>query len=184
VDDRFRFGLVHGFGFRSHCGQNLQFAGTHCYSLLSFNVGVELGATPRTVAAYPGACDPVRFVVAERIGTIILSALVAHTGWHWMIDRGERLRQFGWPAISSAQLANVMRWLIVILILADWCGSRSRCATGRSAALSAKPPGCDDIFTVRLFAAIGAECGLLPVPNIRIARAEDQLNSRVVRARI
>ena len=27
-----------------------------------------------------------RYVVAERIGTIILSALVAHTAWHW-VDR-------------------------------------------------------------------------------------------------
>ena len=28
-----------------------------------------------------------RFVVDERIGTVVLSALVAHTGWHWMLDR-------------------------------------------------------------------------------------------------
>jgi hypothetical protein len=35
-----------------------------------------------------------RFVVAERMGTIILSALVAHTAWHWMLDRADRLRQF------------------------------------------------------------------------------------------
>ena len=59
-----------------------------------------------------------RFVVAERIGTIILSAVVAHTGWHWMIERWERLRQFGWPAINAALLVTAMRWLMVILIVA------------------------------------------------------------------
>jgi len=113
------FGLVHGFGFSFALRQNLQFAGSHLLtSLLSFNVGVELGQLLVLVLLIPVLAILFRFVVAERIGTIILSALVAHTGWHWMIDRGERLRQFGWPAISTAQLANVMRWLIVILILA------------------------------------------------------------------
>ncbi len=29
-----------------------------------------------------------KHVVAERMGTIILSAFVAHTAWHWMLDRG------------------------------------------------------------------------------------------------
>ena len=28
------------------------------------------------------------------MGTIILSALVAHTGWHWMLERADRLRQY------------------------------------------------------------------------------------------
>ena len=113
------FGLVHGFGFSFALRQNLQFAGSHLLtSLLSFNVGVELGQLLVLVLLIPALAILFRFVVAERIGTIILSALVAHTGWHWMIDRGERLRQFGWPAISAGQLVNVMRWLIVILILA------------------------------------------------------------------
>jgi hypothetical protein len=113
------FGLVHGFGFSFALRQNLQFAGSHLLtSLLSFNVGVELGQLLVLLLLIPVLAILFRFVVAERIGTIILSALVAHTGWHWMIDRGERLRQFGWPAISTAQLVNVMRWLIVILILA------------------------------------------------------------------
>jgi hypothetical protein len=35
-----------------------------------------------------------RYVVKARSGTIILSALVAYTGWHWMLDRWDRLSQF------------------------------------------------------------------------------------------
>jgi len=64
--------------------------------------------------------DNPRIAVAERIGTIILSALVAHTGWHWMIERGERLLQFRiqWPALTAVLLAGVMRWLMVLVIIA------------------------------------------------------------------
>jgi hypothetical protein len=34
------------------------------------------------------------YVVAERMGVIIISAFVAHTGWHWMIERIDRLRLY------------------------------------------------------------------------------------------
>jgi hypothetical protein len=86
-------------------------------SLLSFNVGVELGQLLVLALLVPILEVLFRFVVAERIGTIILSALIAHTGWHWMIERWERLRQFGWPVLNGAQIATAMRWLMVILIL-------------------------------------------------------------------
>jgi len=59
-------------------------------------------------------------VVAERMGTIILSALVAHTGWHWMIDRGSQLSQFRfqWPVFTAAMLVTLMHWLMAIVFLA------------------------------------------------------------------
>jgi flagellar biosynthesis/type III secretory pathway M-ring protein FliF/YscJ len=68
-----------------------------------------------------------RFVVAERMGTIILSALVAHTGWHWMIERAGQLGQFRRPALNVSLLAAAMRWLMLTLILAAlvWLVSRA-----------------------------------------------------------
>jgi hypothetical protein len=117
----FGFGLVHGFGFSFALRQTLQFAGSHLLtSLLSFNVGVELGQLLVLVLLIPALEVLFRFVVAERIGTISLSALVAHTGWHWMIDRADRLRQFHfeWPALTAALLAKTMHWLMLIVILA------------------------------------------------------------------
>ena len=122
----FGFGLVHGFGFSFALRQTLQFAGSHLLtSLLSFNIGVELGQLLVLVLLIPMLHVFFRYAVAERMGTIILSALVAHTGWHWMIDRGERLRQFRfvWPALTAAMLASVLHWLMAILILAGlvWC---------------------------------------------------------------
>jgi hypothetical protein len=115
----FGFGLVHGFGFSFALRETMQFAGSHLLtSLLAFNVGVELGQLLVLALLIPALEVLFRFVVAERIGTIILSALVAHTGWHWMTERAGQLRQFRWPAFDAALLAAAMRWLMLILTLA------------------------------------------------------------------
>ena len=112
----FGFGLVHGFGFSFALRQTLQFAGSHLLtSLLSFNIGVELGQLLVLAADGSGARLLFRFVVAERMGTIILSALVAHTAWHWMIDRWEQLRlySFQWPEMNVLLLLGLTRWLLI-----------------------------------------------------------------------
>ena len=116
----FAFGLVHGFGFSFALRQTLQFAGTHLLtSLLSFNVGVELGQLLVLGLLVPMLGLLFRFV-PERTGTIVLSALVAHTGWHWMLERWDRLRQFRfpWPVLSAAGLASATRWLFLMVIAA------------------------------------------------------------------
>jgi len=115
----FAFGLVHGFGFSFALRDTLQFAGSHLLtSLLSFNVGVELGQLLVLVLLVPVLDLLFRFAVPERIGTVVLSALVAHTGWHWLTERGERLLQFRfpWPAVDAALLASATRWLMVLVI--------------------------------------------------------------------
>ena len=116
----FGFGLVHGFGFSFALRESLQFAGPHLLaSLLSFNVGVELGQLLVLVAVIPALQLLFRYAVAERMGTIILSALVAHTAWHWMLDRGHVLAQFRfeWPAFTTLLLVNALRWLMGLLLL-------------------------------------------------------------------
>ena len=117
----FGFGLVHGFGFSFALRQTMQFAGSHLLaSLLSFNIGVELGQLLVLALMIPALDLLFRYVVAERMGTIILSALVAHTAWHWMIDRYQVLRQypFQWPALEPAPLAKDLRLLMIIAIAA------------------------------------------------------------------
>ena len=114
----FGFGLVHGFGFSFALRESLQFAGAHLLtSLLSFNVGVELGQLLVLIVLIPVLQLFFRYAVAERMGTIILSALVAHTGWHWMLDRARVLGQFRfeWSVLTAALLATALRWLIVLL---------------------------------------------------------------------
>jgi hypothetical protein len=117
----FGFGLVHGFGFSFALRQTMQFAGSHLLtSLLSFNIGVELGQLLVLALMIPALELLFRYVVAERMGTIILSAIVAHTAWHWMIDRYQVLRQYQirWPALEAAPLAKALRLLMLIVIAA------------------------------------------------------------------
>ncbi|WP_419938583.1 HupE/UreJ family protein [Candidatus Palauibacter sp.] len=121
----FGFGLVHGFGFSFALSESLQFAGGHLLtSLLAFNVGVELGQLVVVAVAAPAVELLFRKVVAERMGTIIGSALLAHTGWHWMTDRGSDLLayRFTWPAFDGALAAALMRWgaLALIVVGAAW----------------------------------------------------------------
>ena len=117
----FAFGLVHGFGFSFALRDSLQAAGDHVLtSLLSFNVGVEIGQLLVLVLAIPALDALFRHGVPERIGTIVLSAIVAHTGWHWMTERGARLAQyqFEWPALDVVFLDLLLRWSMVAVGLA------------------------------------------------------------------
>ena len=134
------FGLVHGFGFSFALRETLQFAGSHLLTaLLSFNLGVELGQLLVLVMLVPLLDFALRHIVAERIGIIVISALVAHTGWHWMLERGERLSRFPWPDFSAAAAASAMRWLMAVLILAalTWL-LRARIASKRERASDSK----------------------------------------------
>jgi hypothetical protein len=117
----FGFGLVHGFGFSFALRETLQFAGSHLMaSLVAFNVGVELGQLLVLVALVPLLELAFRRLFAERVGTILLSALVAHTGWHWMLERYDKLRQyrFEWPALDMLLLVGVLRWLMLGVVAA------------------------------------------------------------------
>jgi len=115
----FGFGLVHGFGFSFALRQTLQFAGSHLLtSLLSFNIGVELGQLLVLVLVIPALGWLFHYVVAERMGTIILSAIVAHTAWHWMTERFGVLRQFRfeWPVIDALFWVAAMRWAMLVVV--------------------------------------------------------------------
>jgi hypothetical protein len=86
------FGLVHGFGFSFALQNTLQFAGDHVLtSLLSFNIGIELGQLLVLVLVVPALNLLFRYVDA-RVGGIVIAVIVGHTAWHWL---GERLTALG-----------------------------------------------------------------------------------------
>ena len=115
----FAFGIVHGFGFSFALKETLQFAGDHLLaSLVAFNIGVEIGQIAVLLVLIPAVGVIFRYAVPERLGIIILSALVAHTAWHWMIERGSELAKFPLPALDAAFFASAMRGLMAALILA------------------------------------------------------------------
>jgi len=59
-----------------------------------------------------------RYVLPGRIGMIILSAIMADTGWHWMIDRADVLWKTPWPRPSAAGLAILALWVAGIVLAA------------------------------------------------------------------
>jgi hypothetical protein len=115
----FAFGIIHGFGFASALRESLQFAGDHLVmSLAAFNIGVEIGQVAVLVLLIPALGLLFRRVMPERVGIIILSALVTHTGWHWMLERGAQLGKFPFPRLDAALLASAMRGLMAVMVLA------------------------------------------------------------------
>jgi hypothetical protein len=111
------FGLVHGFGFSYGLQENFQFAGTHLLvSLFAFNVGIEIGQMLVLAIMLPILAVVRRYVLPGRIGMIILSAIIADTGWHWMIDRADVLWKMPWPRPSVANLAILAFWIAGILL--------------------------------------------------------------------
>jgi len=117
----FGFGLVHGFGFSFALSESLQFAGAHLLtSLLAFNVGVELGQLCVLALAVPVLRLLFGRWLPEVMGTVVLSAVLAHTGWHWMLDRGAGLLRYDYsaPVMNAAFAATVLRWVMLALIVA------------------------------------------------------------------
>jgi hypothetical protein len=113
------FGLVHGFGFSYGLQENFQFAGTHLLvSLFAFNIGIEMGQILVLAVMLPALAVVRRYVLPGRVGMIIFSAIVADTGWHWMIDRADALWKTPWPRPSLAGLAILAFWVAGILLAA------------------------------------------------------------------
>jgi hypothetical protein len=115
----FAFGIVHGFGFSFALSESLQFAGDHLLTaLFAFNLGVEIGQIAVLVLLVPALNLLFAYLLPERLGIILLSALLAHIAWHWMIERGAELAKFPMPKLDAALLASAMRGLMAALILA------------------------------------------------------------------
>ncbi|HSG01493.1 MAG TPA: HupE/UreJ family protein [Vicinamibacterales bacterium] len=123
------FGLVHGFGFSFALRESLQFAGSHLVtSLVAFNVGVELGQILVLAVLVPALGLLVGRVVAERMAIIVISAVVAHTAWHWMAGRWAVLGEYDLWSDRAFWLLVVRTALVAVGIWALWwaAGLRKR----------------------------------------------------------
>ena len=121
-----------GFGFSFALQETLQFAGAHVVtSLFAFNAGVELGQLLVLVILVPLLSMAFRYVMPEKIGVIILSALVAHTAWHWMVERGSTLGKYDWST-DSMTLARGLRWTMVAVGIAAAIWLMSTMRSGRA----------------------------------------------------
>lgn len=115
----FGFGLVHGFGFSFLLTESMQFAGSHLLaSLLAFNLGVEFGQILVLLIAVPLIGLAFKYVLPERMGVIVLSALVAHWAWHWMEERFGRFFAYdlSLPAMDRYFFTGLMQWVALLLL--------------------------------------------------------------------
>ena len=74
--------------------------------------------SPQQAALDPGAPAWRRYATPFPIGDARPRAIVADTGWHWMIDRADVLWKAPWPRPSVAGLAILALWLAGILLAA------------------------------------------------------------------
>jgi hypothetical protein len=112
------FGLIHGFAFSFALSSTLQLAGDHlAISLLAFNLGIEAAQLLVLVVALV----VLRLVLSrlpEKPTVIVLSALIAHSGWHWLTERFAVLQQYSisLPPLGADFLALASRWLMLVLV--------------------------------------------------------------------
>ncbi len=117
----FGFGLVHGFGFSFALSESLQFAGAHLLtSLFAFNVGVELGQLFVLALVVPLLGFLFKKWLPSVTGVVLLSALLAHTGWHWMLERGSGFLAYdlSLPVTDGPIALTLVRWLILAGVVA------------------------------------------------------------------
>lgn len=110
------FGLVHGFGFSFLLQNQLQFVGDHLLlSLLAFNIGIELGQLLFIALVIPIVAFTMgRIRLSEIVVTVVVSAFVGHTAWHWLVERWQVLSKVEWPQPDPMKLAL---WLLLIAAL-------------------------------------------------------------------
>ena len=118
--EAFGFGLVHGFGFSFALADALPLAGDHLLvSLAGFNLGIELGQLVVLAVAVPTLRLLSRRLPGRALG-IVLSALIAHTAWHWLTERWSTFAAYdlALPELDSGLLLAASRWLMLMLVAA------------------------------------------------------------------
>lgn len=122
------FGLAFGLRFAAAVEADLQFAGAYPgLAILAFDLGLILGHGALLLVAVPllGAVLATRR--SHRVGCILASALLAHTGWHWLLERGDRLRWIYWPEVAADWPLLVALAMVVLgLVAAALWLARSR----------------------------------------------------------
>ena len=113
------FGLIFGFAFSFGLRPGLQFGGSHLLvSVLSFLAGLAVAQFGILTLLALALHTLFRLGVPERLATIFMAALAAHTGWHRMLDRAQWLM----PALTSTgpvAWSAERDWLIAALMVAS-----------------------------------------------------------------
>jgi hypothetical protein len=110
-------GVLGGFDVGHRLADEWQFAGAHAVaSGVSFSVGVALGEVAALVLALGALGALFRYTTGQRLCVIVLSAILGHLGWHWMMDAGHRMEHAA-ATVSIAAMAAVSWWVLLGLLV-------------------------------------------------------------------
>jgi hypothetical protein len=132
----FGFGILHGYAYALVLAESLQYAGAHLFTaLLAFNAGIGVAQIAVLLVLLGALGLLFRYVVADWLGIIIVSAFAIDTAWDWMVARGMQLAKFPGPSLDAAFMATAMSAALAALMLAGgvWLASGflGRLAGGR-----------------------------------------------------
>ena len=114
----FGFGLIFGFAFSFGLRPALQFGGAHALvSVIAFFAGLEAAQIALLLLLTAGLTLAERLGAPERLVTITLAALAAHTGWHRMLDRAQWISP-AWMNSGPASLPPPAEWAFAAVLLA------------------------------------------------------------------
>jgi len=110
-------GLVYGLASSHVLRPELQFAASHSLvARLSFNLGIAGGHFTVLTGLVAATSVLTRDSAAARAGVVLLSAIVAHSGWHWMIGTGGVLWQIERPVLDTRLLETLVRWVAGVFV--------------------------------------------------------------------
>jgi len=111
-------GVLGGFGLGHRLIEHSQFAGDHTrVATVAFNIGVAFGEVAAVVIAFAVATFVVQSVLGPRLGVIIVSALLGHAAWHWMVDSGHELEHAMALATTTGARASILWWTLLGLLV-------------------------------------------------------------------
>jgi hypothetical protein len=85
--------------------------------VFSFNAGLAAGEIVLLSLAYAALRALFSRVLGPVLGVVVLSAVLGHIAWHWMMDAGHALGHAVADEPSSATFVAVARWLVPALVV-------------------------------------------------------------------
>lgn len=114
-------GALGGFALGRLLSDAGQFAGNHALlAVVSFNIGAALGEVVSLALAFFALRMLFAAGLGPLLGVIVLSAVVGHASWHWMVDSGRELwRQLGSTGAAGFWSASIVvaMWLAPALVV-------------------------------------------------------------------
>lgn len=124
-------GIFFGGGFWFFLDPVQQFGGTHrLLSTVAFNGGIETAQFLALAVSIPVTHLIFRYVLAEKIGTVMLAGLAAHIAWHRMADRAILLNRL---PVQFPSFGFVDAALLAAVFMAGWFIRFNQRSTNQSA---------------------------------------------------